>query len=91
FRWVIQGGIASYWSGPIGQTSAIFIAGLLFGVCHWVNSVYGIVTTIVGIYLGFMMVIADTWLAPMVAHAVYDFIAIVYMVDRLPIKFASRL
>jgi membrane protease YdiL (CAAX protease family) len=76
FRWSLQGGISS-WSGSLWLGLAI--ASLLFGLCHWVNFAYGVTTTIVGLYLGLLMNWSGTWLAPAIAHAVFDFVALVFI------------
>jgi hypothetical protein len=53
---------------------------VIFGVCHWVNYSYGLTTMIVGAYLGWTMILTDTFLVPAVAHALFDFIAFLYIV-----------
>ena len=76
FRWSLQGGISSM-SGSLW--AGLLIASVLFGLCHWVNAAYGITTTIMGIYFGLMMHWSGTWLAPAIAHALFDFVALVFI------------
>ena len=81
FRWCLQGGLRE-WLGP-SQSSLIIalIAGsVLFGVCHWINMTYAIVATLIGIYLGAIMELTDTVFSSMITHALYDFLALVYLV-----------
>jgi len=88
FRWCVQGGISSGLAGTLGLAPSIgvglVIASVLFGVCHWVNTTYAVVTFLVGVYLGGLMVVSGTWLAPAVAHAIFDFIALIYIVNSRP-------
>ena len=85
FRWCIQGGITSLLEPSIGSIAAIGIglavASLLFGICHWVNATYAIVTLFAGLFLGAVMVWSGTWLAPALAHAAFDFAALIYIVN----------
>jgi len=89
FRWCLQGGITSVLELRIGITGAVasglVIASFVFGGCHWVNASYGITTMIVGGYLGVLMILSGTWLVPAIAHALFDFIALIY-ITKLPVK-----
>lgn len=88
FRWCLQGGITSTLATGIGSSAAIAVgiiaASLVFGVCHWVNATYGITTIIVGAYFGAVMIWTETWIAPAIAHSLYDFIALIYIVKSGP-------
>jgi uncharacterized protein len=59
---------------------AIALASLLFGVCHWINREYALAAGIVGVYLGALFYFSGNLLAPITTHAVYDFIAMWYLV-----------
>jgi membrane protease YdiL (CAAX protease family) len=76
FRWCLQGGIS--WISQ-SLVAGLLVASVVFGLCHWVNRSYGITTTLIGIYLGWLMVWTGTWLAPAIAHALFDFVALVYI------------
>lgn len=82
FRWCLQGGIASWIGGHTGVIVGLVVASIVFGTCHWVNFSYAFCTTIVGVYLGLMMHWTGTWLAPAVAHALFDFIALIYIANK---------
>ena len=83
FRWSLQGGIASWLTAELepgaANLIALIIASALFAVCHWVNKTYVIITFAIGLYLGWLMIATDNWLVPAIAHALYDFIALVYI------------
>ena len=83
FRWCLQGGLTQLLVPSLGAAVAIAIgvvsASLVFGACHWVNATYGVTTTLVGIYLGMLMVWSGSWLVPAISHALFDFVAMIYI------------
>ena len=89
FRWCLQGGLTQILTPSIGLVNAIAVgvavASIVFGACHWVNAGYGITTILVGVYLGMLMVWTGSWLVPAIAHALYDFVAMIY-IARAPVK-----
>jgi len=74
FRSVIQGTLAMN-SGP---TVALIVASVLFGAAHLVTVAYGIIAAAIGAYLGLIWLLGGNLLIPIVAHAAYDFVALVY-------------
>jgi membrane protease YdiL (CAAX protease family) len=62
------------------QWLSIALASLIFGVCHWINREYALAAGIVGIYLGAIFYYSGNLLAPITTHAIYDFIAMWYLV-----------
>ena len=56
------------------------LAAVAFGLCHWLNWEYALVAGIIGLYFGWLFLITKNLLAPMVAHAAYDFIALCFLV-----------
>jgi len=89
FRWCLQGGITHLLTPAMGAVGAVavgvVIASVIFGACHWVNATYGVTTILVGAYLGMLMVWTNSWLVPAIAHALFDFVAMIY-IARWPIK-----
>ncbi len=85
FRGVIQTAIASALAGQGVDHSvwiAVGVASVLFGVCHWFNWEYALMAGIVGAYLGALYVVTGHLAAPIATHAVYDFLALWYLVGR---------
>ncbi len=74
FRGVIQGALAT--SG--GAVPAVLIASLLFGLFHTITPAYGLIATLIGIYLGTLTLMTHNLLTPIIVHALYDFVALVY-------------
>ncbi len=79
FRWFIQQGIAEWIATSKGWLAGLWIASCLFGACHWINATYAVITIVIGIYLGWMMLATGSIIAPMIAHGLYDLIALVYL------------
>ncbi len=57
-------------------------ASLLFGVGHWLSASYAVLAAVIGAYLGIVFLITDNLLAPMVAHAAYDVVALLVLARR---------
>ncbi len=63
----------------LGKVAGLLIAGVIFGLLHAVTPTYAILATVVGIYLGWLALATGNLLGPIVAHALYDFVALVYL------------
>ncbi len=74
FRGVLQS-LAIRWTTPL---MGLVVASLLFGLAHALSRVYFLFALAVGLYLGSLAIYYDDVLAPMVAHGLYDFIALAY-------------
>jgi hypothetical protein len=82
FRGVIQAGLAE----RLPLWVALVLASLLFGIGHWLSASYAVLAGLIGLYLGLVFVAADNLLAPIVAHAVYDVVALAVLVRRAPAR-----
>lgn len=80
FRGLLQEGLARLIGPPAGVGIAILLAGLLFGAVHWLSTTYAVLAAGIGIYLGWLFWITGNLAAPIATHAVYDFVALVYLV-----------
>lgn len=74
FRGVLQGKLAEWLNLGWG----IFLANLLFGLVHCMSWEYFWMTTLMGTYLSIVYLWSDNLLTAMVAHGVYDFLALIY-------------
>ena len=74
FRGFIQGLVAK-WNGP---ALAIAVSSVLFGLCHAMTRAYALIAGLIGAYLGALCVFTGNLLTPIVAHALYDFVALLY-------------
>lgn len=73
FRGVLQTLVVGWTTPVIG----IVICSLLFGLAHALSRVYFVLATLIGLFLGTLAWTYQDLLAPMTAHAVYDFVALV--------------
>ena len=64
----------------IGITASIIIVSVVFGLVHYVSFAYAVYATIIGAYLGILLIVTDSLWVPIVVHAVYDFIGLYYIV-----------
>ena len=79
FRAVFQDVLANWFGGWWGACWALLLASLLFGLCHWITPAYGLFATLVGCYLGLLYWVSGDLLTAVVAHAVYDWLALVWL------------
>ena len=79
FRGVIQRGVEQLSGSP---WLGLAIASVLFGLAHPISKTYVVMAALVGVYLGWTLIETDNLFVPVVAHAVYDFVALVYLVRR---------
>jgi membrane protease YdiL (CAAX protease family) len=84
FRGVIQQGLADAIGGREGIVTGVAIASITFGLAHAATRAYAIVAGLVGLYLGGVLLLSGNLLVSVVAHALYDVGAFVYLfrVDR---------
>ena len=78
FRGALQPLLISWTSPWVG----IAIGALLFGLAHCMSTSYFVAATIIGIYFGWLAWAYEDLVAPIVAHALYDFLALMYVQYR---------
>ena len=78
FRGVLQ----TYFAGHVGVVPALLVTSSLFGLVHPVTALYAVMAGLIGLYLGVLAVWHDNLLVPMVVHALYDFVALTYLVHH---------
>jgi len=74
FRGAIQGSLADH----VNVILAVVLASALFGAFHLITWTYAIIAAFIGAYLGLLWIWTGNLLTPMITHAVYDFVALVY-------------
>jgi membrane protease YdiL (CAAX protease family) len=75
FRGVVQTGIGQLTNPAVG-----LVAGsVVFGALHAVSRLYFILATLIGLYLGWLLLEFGDLTVPIVAHALYDFVALTYL------------
>ena len=88
FRGVFQTALVQ-WTGDVlphspaaamvGDWIAIVGAAILFGLLHAVSAAYAVLAALMGLYLGWLWLATGNLAVPIVAHAVYDFLALAYI------------
>jgi hypothetical protein len=87
FRGVIQRALAGWIGGPSGLWIALGVTAVLFGLGHAITRMYFAIAALMGLYLGGLLLATNNLLVPITAHAVYDFLALVYLVRiRTPVE-----
>ena len=86
FRWAIQGGVELWLSGYVSTWMAWGIAMLasavLFGLAHFITPAYVIMAAIIGIVMSVTVVVGGGLWAAILAHALYDFWAMLWLTRR---------
>jgi membrane protease YdiL (CAAX protease family) len=75
FRGAIQTGL----EGRIGVKLAVVVTSIAFGAAHPITWTYAIFATLIGAYLGGLYVWTGDLMAPIATHAIYDFVALMYL------------
>ncbi len=78
FRGLVQPGL----TGWIGVWPAVVLTAVLFGALHWITPAYAALAGLVGFYLGAFMVVSGNLVVPILVHALYDFLALRYLLGR---------
>jgi len=75
FRGALQPWVGK-WTPP---AVALATVSLLFGAAHAMSAAYFVAATLIGLYFGWLTMAFNDLVAPIVAHALYDFVAILYL------------
>jgi membrane protease YdiL (CAAX protease family) len=85
-------GVLQTWLGDaVGLASAICLTSVVFGLAHLITPLYGVLAAAVSVYLGWLAVEYENLVVPIVAHGVYDFVALVYLAKREMTKDEARM
>lgn len=76
FRGVFQAWFTD-WLGPAG---GLTLASIVFGILHPISVSYIFIAGFLGFYLGAIWIYQDNLLTVMVTHALYDFVALGYLI-----------
>ncbi len=67
-------------TGPAADYLALAAVAVLFGLLHAANAGYAFLAGLIGLYLGWLWLATGNLTLPITAHALYDFLALVYLV-----------
>jgi membrane protease YdiL (CAAX protease family) len=74
FRGLIQAGLAD----GIGPKAGLVLASIAFGLLHALTVGYAVIAGLIGLYLGAIYLGTGDLTVPVVAHALYDLIALIH-------------
>jgi membrane protease YdiL (CAAX protease family) len=80
FRGVLQAAVADEIGGPHGVWLGLLVAAFLFGLLHPITPTYAVLAGLIGLYLGWLWLASGNLLLPILVHALYDFLALAYLV-----------
>lgn len=86
FRGFLQQLLTTY----IGTHLGVLMASLAFGLCHYLSNIYLLVAFAMGCYFGWLFKASASIWVPVTAHAVYDFIGLLWYANRIKKKALSR-
>jgi membrane protease YdiL (CAAX protease family) len=70
-------GVFLEWAGSyLPLWAALLITNVVFGLLHARTALYAVIAGLVGVYLGVLYVASDNLLAPIIAHPLYDAVAL---------------
>ena len=58
----------------------LIAGGVLFGLAHCITPTYALLAGLIGLYLGWLWIATGNLLVPITTHAVYVFLALVYLI-----------
>lgn len=76
FRGLLQQALTNW----LGTWGSLVAASVVFGLFHPFTPTYVLLAALAGLVLGVLWLITGNLLAPVVAHGVYDWVALVYLV-----------
>jgi membrane protease YdiL (CAAX protease family) len=76
FRGVLQAACTRWFES---LPAAVAVAALVFGLLHAITLTYALLAALAGAYLGLVWVATDNLLTPIVAHALYDFAVLLWL------------
>jgi len=82
-RWAASGDVpmtGTFLGGSAAAWLALIVVAVLFGLAHAVNLGYALMAGLIGLYLGWLWMVSDSLMIPIITHAIYDFLALLYLV-----------
>lgn len=81
--WLTEMG-GSWWgmNASAAMVVGLAISAALFGLAHYITHTYVVLAAGIGLYLGWLLIATGHLLAPITTHALYDFLALLYLTHR---------
>jgi len=81
---LFRGWLQTWLAGPLGPLGALAAASVAFGLVHAVTRWYAVLAAVIGALLGALFLWTENLIAPILVHALYDFIALMVLMRRAP-------
>lgn len=81
FRGYLQTWVSTLLPDMPMQIGAVVIVSIVFAALHAITLMYAAIVFLVSIYLGIVYESSEQLLTPMIAHGVYDVIALIFIVN----------
>lgn len=65
-----------------GLLIGLVLSSALFGLLHAITLTYALLASLIGLYFGWLLVETENLLPPIIAHALYDFLVLTYLVRK---------
>lgn len=78
FRGVLQPLLIAW----LGLAAGLILASAVFGLMHAVTPTYAVLAGLIGAYFGWFALARGNLLGPIIAHGLYDFVALIYLTRR---------
>lgn len=65
--------------GLLQPAMGLLLSSLIFGLAHCISTAYVFLATLIGLLLGWLLQSTGNLLTPIVTHAAYDFLALIYL------------
>ncbi len=72
---LFRGWMQTWLTPTAGPVAALAVTSIAFGLVHAVTPAYAVLAAFIGLYLGGLQLYTGNLLAPIVTHALYDFVA----------------
>lgn len=79
-------GLLLPWTGCGSFVLGLVVSSLLFGLAHAATPMYVVLVATAGVFFGLQMHYAESLLAPIVTHAVYDYLAFLIVVKEYRLR-----
>ncbi len=74
-------GVLQVWlTRLLGSAAAVVLTSLAFGAAHALSAAYFVLAASISVYLAVLLIESENLLVPIIAHALYDFLALVWLV-----------
>jgi membrane protease YdiL (CAAX protease family) len=78
FRGVVQPGIGRW----LPESGALVLTSLMFGLVHAASRLYALFAALMGLYLGSLFLLQRSLIPPILAHGLYDLVALAMVAAR---------